>query len=125
MAKLQQYLFVCAPTPLQVAAAECYSVDLAPLLDRYVRRRDMVVDALRGVVDIVVPRGAFYAFIPVTDFGGGSGTAFARRVIDHRLIVVPGNVFSARDSHFRISFAAPEEKLAAGLQVIRQVLKSG
>jgi aspartate/methionine/tyrosine aminotransferase len=125
MAKLQQYLFVCAPTPLQVAAAECYSVDLSALLDRYVRRRDMVVDALRGVVDIVVPQGAFYAFIPVTDRGGGSGTAFARRVIDHRLIVVPGYVFSARDSHFRISFAAPEEKLAAGLQVIRQVLKSG
>lgn len=125
MAKLQQYLFVCAPTPLQVAAAECYNVDLTPLLERYVRRRDMVVDALRGVVDIVVPQGAFYAFIPVTERGGGCGAAFARRVVEHRVIVVPGNVFSARDSHFRISFAAPEEKLAEGLEVIRRVLTTG
>jgi len=125
MAKLQQYLFVCAPTPLQIAAAECYNVDLTPLLERYVRRRDMVVDALRGVVDIVVPQGAFYAFIPVTERGGGSGATFARRAVDHRLIVVPGNVFSTRDTHFRISFAAPEAKLAEGLEVIRQVLTAG
>ncbi len=125
MAKLQQYLFVCAPTPLQVAAAECFQVDLSPLLERYVRRRDMVVDALRGLVDLVVPQGAFYAFIPVTERSGGCGAAFAKRVVDHRLIVVPGNVFSSRDSHFRISFAAPEEKLAEGLEVIRRVLTTG
>jgi len=34
-------------------------------------------------------------------------------------------VFSTRDTHFRISFAAPEAKLAEGLEVIRRVLTAG
>jgi len=125
MAKLQQYLYVCAPTPLQVAAVECFDVDLAPLIAQYVRRRDMITDALRGLVDFAVPQGAFYALIPVTEKGGATGSAFANHVLDHRLIVVPGKVFSSRDTHFRISFAAPDEKLAEGLEIIRRVLKSG
>ncbi len=122
MAILQQYLFVCAPTPLQAAASEFFHVDLAPIIARFVKRRDMVVEALDGLTTLVAPQGAFYAFIEVPKHLGLTGTQFAERVVAQKLIVVPGGVFSSRDTHFRISLAAPEEKLAAGLEVLRRVM---
>ncbi len=122
MAILQQYLFVCAPTPLQAAASECFHVDLAPIIARYVKRRDLIVDSLAGVTSVTVPQGAFYAFIEIPKRLGLTGTQFAERAVEHKLIVVPGGVFSSRDTHIRLSFAAPEEKIAAGLDVLRRMM---
>ncbi|MSR27960.1 MAG: pyridoxal phosphate-dependent aminotransferase [Phycisphaerales bacterium] len=124
MAILQQYLFVCAPTPLQAAAAECFHVDLSPIIARYVCRRDMVVDGLAGVAHVTAPQGAFYAFIEIPARLGMTGTQFVERAAEHKLIIVPGGVFSSRDTHFRLSFAAPEEKIAAGLEVLRRLMSS-
>ncbi len=122
MAKLQQYLFVCAPTPLQAAAIACFDVDLSPIIARYVLRRDMVVNALSDLTNVTVSQGAFYAFIEIPQRIGLTGTQFAERAVAERLIVVPGGVFSARDTHIRISFAAPETKLAEGLSVLRRMM---
>lgn len=122
MAKLQQYLFVCAPTPLQAAAIECFNVDLSEIIARYVRRRDMICDVLGRVTNVTVPQGAFYAFIEVPRHLGCTGTQFAAKAVADKLIVVPGGVFSSRDTHIRISFAAKDEKLAAGLEVLRRMM---
>lgn len=124
MAKMQQYLFVCAPTPLQAAAVECFHVDLSPIIQRYVIRRNKVIEALSDVTTVVMPQGAFYAFIEIPKRLGMTGAQFAERVVAERLIVVPGGVFSSHDTHFRISFAAPEEKLAEGLEVIRRIMSA-
>ncbi len=122
MAILQQYLFVCAPTPLQAAASECFHVDLSPIIARYVKRRDLIVERLSDVTHVTVPQGAFYAFVEVPKRLGLTGTQFAEKAVEHKLIIVPGGVFSARDTHIRMSFAAPEEKLAAGLDVLRRMM---
>jgi aspartate aminotransferase/aminotransferase len=34
------------------------------------------------------------------------------------VLIIPGNVFSERDTHFRISYATTGEKLAAGCDVL-------
>jgi len=34
---------------------------------------------------------------------------------------VPGNVFSERNTHFRISFAAPDETLRRGVEVLNSL----
>lgn len=122
MAKLQQYLFVCAPTPLQIGAIECFNVDLSPIIAKYVHRRDMVMQSLSSVTNVVAPQGAFYAFIEIPRKLAMTGTQFAERAVAEKLIIVPGGVFSSRDTHVRISFAAPEEKLAAGLEVLRRLM---
>ncbi len=122
MAKLQQYFFVCAPTPLQAAAIECFTVDLSPIIANYVRRRDMVVDALGALTNVTPSQGAFYSFIEIPKRLGLTGTQFAERAVSERVIVVPGGVFSSRDTHIRISFAAPERKLAEGLEVLRRMM---
>ena len=46
----------------------------------------------------------------------GSDTALARK-----LLVVPGSAFSERDTHFRLSFAATDEVLRAGLRELNEL----
>ncbi|MBM4111157.1 MAG: pyridoxal phosphate-dependent aminotransferase [Phycisphaerae bacterium] len=122
MTKVQQYTFVCAPTPLQVAAAQAHHCDLSDALRAYERRRDMVIKAFEGVVDVPKPEGAFYAFVPVPERLGMTATKFCEKARDRRVLVVPGGVFSARDTHFRISFAVNDAQLAEGLQILRDLM---
>ena len=43
------------------------------------------------------------------------------RAIERELLIIPGNIFSDRDTHFRISYAAPWETLQRGLEVLREL----
>jgi aspartate/methionine/tyrosine aminotransferase len=37
------------------------------------------------------------------------------------LLLVPGNVFSNRDTHFRISYAASDETLQRGMGILKEL----
>ena len=119
MIKLQQYSFICAPSVLQHGVLGALGVDMGARLMEYRRKRDMVCEGLRGTYRFVRPRGAFYLF---PEAPGGSGSAFAQRAIEKKLIIVPGSVFSERDTHFRISFAASDRTLDRGIEVLRSLV---
>lgn len=118
MLKIQQYSFVCAPQPAQWAALRAMEVDLGGHIDDYRRKRDLVYEGLADCYEIAKPGGAFYLFpkAPID-----SGSRFVERAIEHGLLVIPGNIFSGRDTHFRISFAAPDETLRRGIEVLRRL----
>jgi len=123
---LQQYTFVCAPHPLQYAAVAALDVDMSEHVAAYRHRRDLVVDGLVDAgYEITQPGGAFYVFPKVPNSTGGAsgttGTEFVARAIANELLIIPGNVFSARDTHFRISYAASEATLERGLAVLRKL----
>src|SRR6266853_1158399 len=46
MTKLQQYTFVCAPSPLQYAALKALDVPMNDAVNAYRRKRDLVFDKL-------------------------------------------------------------------------------
>ncbi len=118
---LQQYTFVCAPHPLQWAALAALETDVSPHVRQYRQRRDLIVSGLREAGYEVAPTGgAFYVFPKVPD-GAGTGTRFVERAIENQLLVIPGNIFSARDTHFRISYAASVETIERGLEVLRRL----
>ena len=120
---LQQYTFVCAPHPLQWAAIAALETDMTPQINEYASRRDLIVDGLRDAGYEVAPTGgAFYVFPKVPD-GCGTGTEFVSRAIENELLIIPGNIFSARDTHFRISYAATVETIERGLEVLRRIGK--
>ncbi len=123
MAKLQQYSFVCAPSMAQVGLACAFDVDMTDQIAAYERKRDMVIEAFAGVAPLVVPGGAFYAFIEVPSELGISATEFVERAIKRNVLAIPGGVFSGRDTHFRISYATGDEKLEAGLEVLGGLAK--
>jgi aspartate aminotransferase/aminotransferase len=121
MIKLQQYSFVCAPQPVQWAGAAALDVDMSPHIAAYRRKRDMLLDGLRDDYEIVQPGGAFYVF-PKAPWG--TATEFVTRAIqEHQLLVIPGNVFSRRDTHFRISYAADDVVIARGIEALRKLAK--
>jgi aspartate/methionine/tyrosine aminotransferase len=115
MTKLQQYTFVCAPSMVQHAGLTAMEIDLSRYIADYQQKRDRVVERLGAVMELCAPRGAFYAFPKAP---GGSGAAFVERAIARNVLIIPGNVFSERDTHFRLSYATDDQTLEKGLDVL-------
>jgi aspartate aminotransferase/aminotransferase len=120
MAKLQQFSFVCAPSPMQYAGVVALDQDLSAHQEAYRRKRDLVVAALSDDFDLPAPEGAFYAF-PRAPWG--TATEFVAEAIRRNLLIIPGNVFSRRDTHFRISYAVDDTTLKRGLDVLRELAR--
>ncbi|MFO0867548.1 MAG: aminotransferase class I/II-fold pyridoxal phosphate-dependent enzyme [Pirellulales bacterium] len=120
MLKLQQYTFVCAPQPAQWAGAAALDVDMAPYVDAYRRKRDLLIAGLRDVYEITTPGGAFYAFPRVPR---GTATDFVARAIEHNVLVIPGHIFSRRDTHFRISYAVDDQVIHRGIEALRELAR--
>jgi aspartate aminotransferase/aminotransferase len=118
MNTLQQYSFVCAPAPAQHAAIAALSTDYSANVDAYRSKRDLVYELLRDHFDVTRPNGAFYIF-PAAP--GGDGEAFCKSAIDNNVIIIPGKVFSNRNSHFRISFAASDATIRRGAEVLNRM----
>ncbi len=125
MQKLQQYTFVCAPSMAQAGMVKAYDVDMSAQVAAYQRKRDMVVQAFEGIAAVGHPGGAFYAFLEIPPALGLSATEFSERTIEHNVLTIPGGVFSQRDTHLRISYAVSDEKLKAGLEILRSLMQEG
>ena len=122
MAKLHQYTYVCAPTPLQAGVEAAFDVDMGPTVERFAARRDIMLDALSPVTEVVRPSGAFYVFARVPEKLGLTGSAFVERCIERGLLLVPGGVFSSHDTHVRISMAADEDTICRGMDVLVELM---
>ncbi|BAM03781.1 pyridoxal phosphate-dependent aminotransferase [Phycisphaera mikurensis] len=118
MTKLQQYTFVCAPSPAQAAGVAALRADVSAHVGAYARKRDRVVERLSPRFRLAAPGGAFYAFPEVPKHLGLTGTRFVEAAIERNVLVIPGSVFSARDTHFRLSYACGEATLERGLDVL-------
>jgi len=87
----------------------------------YRRNRDRLCEALRGFgYQFVWPQGALYVFprTPIDD-----DVAFTRRLMEHRILVVPGRGFG-RPGHVRISFAVEPETIERALPGFEVAIRS-
>lgn len=123
MAKLQQYTFVCAPQPFQWACVEALETDMSRQIDEYRNKRDLVCNELEGAFEFLRPSGGFYVF-PEVPAGFGSAAELVEQAIARNLLIIPGSVFSRRDTHFRVSYAAADEKIREGCSVLRDLAAS-
>ncbi len=119
MLKIQQYTFVCAPQPAQWGGLVALDYDMTPYVDTYRAKRDRLIAGIGGNYDIVKPGGAFYCYPKLPD--GVDGQTFVEKAIANNLMVIPGNIFSSNDTHFRISYAVSDEKLDAGIEVLNRL----
>jgi aspartate aminotransferase len=120
MIKLQQFTFVCAPHPVQWAACTAWNFDVSDRAIDYQRKRDLLRKELENDFEIKGAEGAFYMF-PKAPWG--TGTEFVKKAIENELLIIPGNVFSEQDTHFRISYAAEDETLLRGAEVLRRIAR--
>ncbi|HLJ09586.1 MAG TPA: pyridoxal phosphate-dependent aminotransferase [Planctomycetaceae bacterium] len=118
MLKLQQFTFVCSPHPVQYAGLVAWDYDVADRVAEYKKKRDFMVSQLKDDFTIHGAEGAFYLYLKAP---WGTGAEFVAEAIRHNLLIIPGNVFSPRDTHFRVSFAAEDKTLQRGCEVLRKL----
>ncbi len=123
MTKLQQFSYVCAPSMAQAACVSALDVDMKSYVESYEKKRDLVVERLSQVTEIEKPGGAFYAFPRVPSHLGKTGTEFVEEAIARNVLIIPGGVFSARDTHIRLSYATKDSILEKGLDVISELMR--
>jgi len=97
------------------------------------KRRDLVAARLRGMPGVQLPEigGAFYAFFDIraplaraASRGISTSVQWCEALLDQELVaLVAGSAFGA-EGHVRMSFAASEDKLQAGLDRIERFLGS-
>jgi aspartate aminotransferase len=68
---------------------------------------------------VVKPEGAFYIFPRAPK--NTTASEFVSKAIENNVLIIPGNVFSERDTHFRISYATTDEKLAEGCRILNSL----
>ncbi|HRZ86251.1 MAG TPA: pyridoxal phosphate-dependent aminotransferase [bacterium] len=121
MTKLQQYTFVCAPSFAQLAAVKGLDVPMEGYIAEYRGKRDLIYEGLKNEFRIVKPEGAFYMF---PEAPNGAASEFVRMAIERNLLIIPGNVFSQRDTHFRISYAASSDTIKKGIDILNELART-
>jgi LL-diaminopimelate aminotransferase len=96
---------------------------VAPIRDELERRRDAAVAALRDCgFAVEVPKAAMYLWVALPD--GLSSTAFARRALEERgVVVLPGSGFGpAGEGYFRIALVTPPARLSEAIVRLGELL---
>jgi aspartate/methionine/tyrosine aminotransferase len=120
MIKLQQFSFVCAPSIVQHAGVVAWDCDVSTIVADYRKKRDLLVRGLQDQFEMVKPAGAFYGFARAP---WGTGSEFVAEAIRRNLLLIPGNVFSRMDTHFRISYAATDSAILRGIDILNSLAK--
>lgn len=119
MITLQQYSFTCAPSVAQHAALTALQTDMSQYIKQYQEKRDFVYEELKDKFKVNKPEGAFYIF---PEAGGMTSGDFLNLALERNLFIIPGDAFSNRNTHFRISFAAPQERLEKGIEILKSLI---
>ena len=87
----------------------------------YERRRDLLVEALRGIgLDARPPKGTIYLWVPVPE--GHTSASFTEQVLNQAdVIVSPGAAYGpAGEGYVRFSLTVPDERLAEAVERIAE-----
>ena len=102
---------------VQLAAVAALSPDadaeVAAMSELYVRRRDLVCEALRGIgVNVKPPRSTIYVWAPVPE-GFASSEVYCEHVLEQAAVVLsPGAIYGpAGEGWFRISLTTADDRL--------------
>ena len=97
--------------------------DVAEMVGHYDQRRRLLLAGYRSLgLPCFEPGGAFYIFPKVPC---GTDQEFVVEAIRNELLIIPGSVFSEKTTHFRISYAAADETIARGIEVLRRLIEQG
>lgn len=119
--ELQQYAIFSSSSIAQHAALEALHNPTTHLVDKYRKKRDLVVSRLNEVgVEVMGAEGAYYVFFKAPN--NLTDLEFSEKLLEHNLILVPGRAFSSRHGYIRISFGTDIETLQKGLDVLCYVI---
>ena len=110
------------PTFVQAAAVEALRTDPGPLADTFRRRREYVTGRLKSMgLPFPEPRGAFYVFPDIRQFGMTSDEFCTRMIREAGVAAVPGSCFGL-EGYIRLSCCCSDENLREGLDRMEHFL---
>ncbi len=127
ISKMQYHILACPPGPFQYAlddAFGCQETFISEIFPILKKRRDLTTDLLNEIpgFSCIKPRGAFYAFpsyeidIPSADL--------AVKLAHKGVLCSPGTAFGdSGEKHLRISYAASEDNIRKGVEIIREFVE--
>ncbi len=123
MIKIHQFAIMCAPTTSQYAAVEALrngDKDVEMMREAYDQRRRYLVTRLNEMgMPCFEPKGAFYVFPSIRDFGMTSDEFATTLLHEEKVAVVPGTAFGdCGEGFLRISYAYSIENLKIALDRI-------
>ncbi len=118
MVTMQQYVFSSINSFAQKAALFALDYPMDSFIEGYKRKRDLIYEGLKDKYQVVKPEGAYFIF---PEIPGGDGDAFVEKALEKNLFIIPGSVFSRKGSNVRISFAASEENVLKGIEILRSM----
>lgn len=124
--KIQSHSVSSATTFAQYGAIEALEGDQQPVEDmvaEFRQRRDILVDGLNDIgIHCSRPRGAFYAFADVSEYGDGEEIA-EKLLSDAHVAATPGSAFGPSGNNFmRLSYAISQERIREALERIENCL---
>ena len=120
MIKIHQFAIMCAPTTSQYAAVEALrngDEDVRMMRESYNERRRFVMYSLAKMgLPCFEPKGAFYAFPCIKEFGMTSDEFATRLLQEEKVAIVPGTAFGdCGEGFLRLSYAYSIENLKKAL----------
>lgn len=128
MMKIHQYTMLCAPTLAQKAAIEAFKLDeeVKNMRESYNQRRRFFYQGLKEIgFEVVEPKGAFYIFPSIKQFGLSSEEFAERLLREERVVVIPGSVFGESGEGFiRCTYASSLDDLREALRRLKRFVAS-
>jgi aminotransferase len=120
MIKIHQFAIMCAPTTSQYAAVEALrngDEDVRMMRESYNERRRFVMYSLKKMgLRCFEPKGAFYAFPCIKEFGMTSDEFATRLLQEEKVAIVPGTAFGdCGEGFLRLSYAYSIDNLRKAL----------
>jgi aspartate aminotransferase len=126
MLKIQQHSVSNATSFVQRAGVEALRGDqgaVRAMVVEFKKRRDIMIDGLRKMgIECAPPRGAFYAFAKVSQFGN-SVEVTEKLLRDALVAVTPGSAFGPNgEGYVRLSYATSRQNIEDGIDRIEASL---
>ncbi len=127
MTKIHQFAIMCAPTTSQYAAISAIKhgdSDIEKMRTSYNQRRRYLLNAFREMnLPCFEPKGAFYMFPCIREFGISSDEFATRLLKEEELAVVPGTAFGdCGEGFLRISYAYSIEQLREAMERLERFI---
>lgn len=129
MVKIQENVVSCVNTPTQygaLAALEGSQDVLREMLAQYAENRKILMEEVNSIdgLSVIVPQGAFYAFVNIKETGMTSEEFAIALLQKAGVVVVPGSGFGeAGEGYIRISYVVSKEDTIEGLKRIRKFME--
>ena len=131
MSKIQQHSITSCTSFAQKGGAVALTSPASPeciseMVTEFKNRRDLVIKKLNEIdrISCFMPKGAFYAFFSF-DLDMNSEEFTTNLIEKGRVVMTPGSAFGPGGEGFvRMSYAASDEKLTKGLEILEDVVKA-